>query len=98
MIWSDLDTQQASLKAHPAPNDLASAYNDYSSALSMLRSSVIGFTSMGNPPAKVISLGGNPTAKGDQIDYFANGLSNLKSCKMYLARIPNDINIYKLYN
>jgi hypothetical protein len=93
MIWSDLDTQQAFLKAHPAPNDLASAYNDYGSALSLLRSSVIGFTSIGKPPAKVISLGGNPTAKGDQIDYFANGLSNLKSCKMYLARIPNDINI-----
>ena len=95
MIWSDLDNQQTYLKNHPAPNDLALAYNDYSSALSMLRSSVIGLESLGTPPTKVISLGNNPTSKGDQIDYSKLGESNLKSCKMYLARIPNDINMSK---
>jgi hypothetical protein len=61
----------------------------------MLRSSVIGLESLGTPPTKVISLGNNPTSKGDQIDYSKLGESNLKSCKMYLARIPNDINMSK---
>ena len=93
MIWDDLDIQQAALKTHPAPKKLASAESDYSAALGWLRSSVINFESfvLGRN-APVISLGSNPTQKG-QPDNIANGLSNLNSCKMYLARIPNDINL-----
>lgn len=67
--------------------------NDYATALKWLSSSLINFYSFAlDEEATVISLGSNPTERW-QRDFLANGLSNLNSCKMYLAKIHNEINL-----